>query len=79
MQAAGNGVVPPVEWWRSQCAPPCCWVLPQAAHSLLPADPDHRPSMHSVMVHPLWWPPPQRLAFLIAVSDRVEGEDRAVR
>ena len=46
---------------------------------LLPADPDHRPSMHSVMVHPLWWPPPQRLAFLIAISDRVEGEDRAVR
>ena len=35
--------------------------------------------MHSIMVHPLWWPPPQRLAFLIAVSDRVEGEDRAVR
>lgn len=45
---------------------------------LLAADPDHRPSMQSVMVHPLWWPPPQRLAFLIAVSDRVEGEDRAV-
>lgn len=35
--------------------------------------------MRSVMVHPVWWPPPQRLAFLIAVSDRVEGEDRAVR
>lgn len=34
--------------------------------------------MRSVMAHPLWWPGPQRLAFLIAVSDRVEGEDRAV-
>lgn len=34
--------------------------------------------MHSVMAHPVWWPGPQRLAFLIAVSDRVEGEDRAV-
>lgn len=46
---------------------------------LFPADPDCRPAMHSVMVHPVWWPAPQRLAFLIAVSDRVEGEDRAVR
>jgi hypothetical protein len=34
--------------------------------------------MRSVMVHPLWWPPPQRLAFLIQMSDRVEGEDRRV-
>lgn len=42
------------------------------------ADPDLRPPIHSVMAHPLWWPSPQRLAFLIAVSDRVEGEDRAV-
>lgn len=42
------------------------------------ADPAQRPPMQSVMVHPLWWPAPQRLAFLIAVSDRVEGEDRAV-
>ena len=34
--------------------------------------------MRSVLVHPLWWALPQKLAFLIAVSDRVEGEDRAV-
>jgi len=34
--------------------------------------------MRSVMAHPLWWPAPQRLAFLIGISDRVEGEDRAV-
>ena len=30
------------------------------------------------MAHPLWWPPAKRLAFLIAISDRVEVEDRAV-
>jgi serine/threonine-protein kinase/endoribonuclease IRE1 len=34
--------------------------------------------MRSVMAHPVWWPPQQKLAFLISVSDRVEGEDRAV-
>lgn len=33
--------------------------------------------MTSVMCHPLWWTAPQRLSFLIAVSDRVECEDRA--
>ena len=43
------------------------------------ADPDHRPAMTSVMVHPLWWPVTQRLAFLITISDRVENEDRMVR
>ncbi len=63
---------------QQQCS--CrAYFLDQAVLLLFAADPDHRPSMHSIMVHPLWWPPPQRLAFLIAVSDRVEGEDRAVR
>ncbi|KAL4433623.1 hypothetical protein ABPG75_000064 [Micractinium tetrahymenae] len=55
--------------------------LPEAVNLIRgccePMDPDRRPPMHSIMTHPLWWPGPQRLAFLIAVSDRVEGEDRA--
>ncbi|KAI3434469.1 hypothetical protein D9Q98_002546 [Chlorella vulgaris] len=54
--------------------------LPEAVNLIRgccgPQDPDCRPSMASVLVHPMWWPAPQRLAFLIAVSDRVEGEDR---
>ena len=54
-------------------AAPCCPPALAAA-----SEPDQRPPMRSVMVHPLWWPPPQRLAFLIQVSDRVEGEDRRV-
>lgn len=39
--------------------------------------PNQRPSVQAVMAHPLWWSPSRRLSFLIDVSDRVEGEDRA--
>ena len=36
-----------------------------------------RPSIKAVMSHPLWWGCQRKLSFLIAVSDRVEGEDRS--
>lgn len=54
--------------------------LPEAVDLLsatLAADPEARPAVRAAMAHPLWWPGPRRLAFLIDVSDRVEGEDRA--
>lgn len=44
---------------------------------LLAQHPEKRPRVESVMSHPLWWASDQRLAFLIDVSDRIEGEDRA--
>ncbi len=56
--------------------------LPEAEHMLaamLAADPRQRPSIQAVMAHPFWWGAQQRLGFLIALSDRVEGEDREVR
>ena len=40
--------------------------------------PAARPPVAPVLAHLLWWDPPRRLAFLIDISDRVEGEDRAV-
>lgn len=71
--------VPPVpclaKHWQTSSASPK-QSLPALPSRL--ADPDRRPSMQSVMAHPVWWASPKRLAFLIVVSDRVEGEDRAV-
>ena len=55
--------------------------LPEAEHmvaAMLAADPRQRPSIEAVMAHPFWWGAQQRLGFLIALSDRVEGEDREV-
>ena len=55
--------------------------LPEAEHlvaAMLAADPRERPSIQAVMAHPFWWGAQQRLGFLIALSDRVEGEDREV-
>ena len=40
--------------------------------------PRARPSAAAILAHPLWWSPAQRLAFLSALSDRVEPEDRGV-
>ena len=54
--------------------------LPEAEDLLtgmLAAVPEDRPTVAAVMAHPLWWPVPRGLAFLIDISDRVEGEDRA--
>jgi len=45
--------------------------------AMLAAAPEQRPTVAAAMAHPLWWPAPRRLAFLIDVSDRVEGEDRS--
>jgi serine/threonine-protein kinase/endoribonuclease IRE1 len=45
--------------------------------AMLAATPEKRPTVAAAMAHPLWWPSPRRLAFLIDVSDRVEGEDRS--
>lgn len=45
--------------------------------AMLAAAPEQRPTVGAAMAHPLWWPAPRRLAFLIDVSDRVEGEDRS--
>lgn len=56
--------------------------LPLAAdlvRGLIAAQPGARPPMPAVMCHPLWWDVHRQLGFLIDVSDRVEGEDRAVR
>jgi serine/threonine-protein kinase/endoribonuclease IRE1 len=53
---------------------------PEAANLVagcLARAPGGRPSAAAAMAHPLWWPAPRRLAFLVDVSDRVEGEDRA--
>ncbi|CAI0381626.1 unnamed protein product [Linum tenue] len=44
--------------------------------SLLDPNPDKRPKVEEVVVHPLFWPPEKRLTFLQDVSDRVELEDR---
>lgn len=46
---------------------------------MLAHDAGARPSVAAALTHPLWWDAPTRLAFLIDVSDRVEGEDRSVR
>lgn len=51
----------------------------QLLRSMLTAKARGRPSMRAVMSHPFWWPPANRLAFLIAMSDRMENEDREVR
>ena len=45
--------------------------------AMLAPTPEMRPSVDAAMAHPLWWPVSRRLAFLIHVSDRVEGEDRS--
>ncbi len=45
--------------------------------AMLEPVPEKRPTVAAAMAHPLWWPAPRRLAFLIDVSDRVEGEDRS--
>ncbi|XP_002979501.2 serine/threonine-protein kinase/endoribonuclease IRE1a [Selaginella moellendorffii] len=44
--------------------------------SLLAMDPKDRPTSMQVKLHPFFWPPQQRLQFLITASDRVEREDR---
>ena len=51
----------------------------QLLRSMLTFKPKGRPSMRAVMSHPFWWPPAQRLSFLIDMSDRMENEDREVR
>ena len=51
----------------------------QLLRSMLTFKPKGRPSMRAVMSHPFWWPPHQRLSFLIDMSDRMENEDREVR
>ena len=50
----------------------------QLLRSMLTFKPKGRPSMRAVMSHPFWWPPAQRLFFLIDMSDRMENEDREV-
>ena len=50
----------------------------QLLRSMLTFKPKGRPSMRAVMSHPFWWPPAQRLSFLIDMSDRMENEDREV-
>ena len=47
--------------------------------AMLAAAPKRRPSMPAVMAHPFWWRPAHALAFLIALSDRMENEDREVQ
>lgn len=44
---------------------------------MLAHDPARRPVMKAILAHPVWWSCPRSLSFLISVSDRVEGEDRA--
>ncbi|KAL6780758.1 hypothetical protein ACKKBF_B11875 [Auxenochlorella protothecoides x Auxenochlorella symbiontica] len=51
-------------------------IAADLVRGMLAHDPRRRPSAAAVLTHPLWWPSAQRLAFLIDVSDRVEGEDR---
>lgn len=53
-------------------------IAADLVRGMLAQDPRRRPSAAAVLTHPLWWPSAQRLAFLIDVSDRVEGEDRVV-
>ena len=50
----------------------------QLLRSMLTFKPKGRPSMRAVMSHPFWWPPAQRLSFLVDMSDRMENEDREV-
>ena len=38
-----------------------------------------RPPMAAVLAHPAWWPPAQKLAFLVDLSNAMEFQDRAVR
>ncbi|KAK9828434.1 hypothetical protein WJX81_007728 [Elliptochloris bilobata] len=53
--------------------------LPEAEHlvrAMLAAAPKRRPGAEAVMAHPFFWPSGKQLAFLVALSDRVECEDR---
>lgn len=56
--------------------------LPEAEHlvrAMLAAAPKRRPGAEAVMAHPFFWSHTRQLAFLVALSDRVECEDREVR
>lgn len=44
--------------------------------AMLQRDPDQRPCVEAILAHPLWWSAARKLAFFVAVSDRVEGCDR---
>lgn len=44
--------------------------------AMLKRDPELRPCVEAILAHPLWWSPARKLAFFVAVSDRVEGCDR---
>ena len=54
--------------------------LPEACHAVsaaLARSPRARPPVAALLAHPLWWSAGERVAFLVALSDRVEPEDRA--
>ena len=44
--------------------------------AMLQQQPAKRPSIEACMHHLFWWPPAQRLALLIDLSNRMETEDR---
>ena len=46
--------------------------------AMLQQQPAKRPSIEACMHHLFWWPPAQRLALLIDLSNRMETEDREV-
>lgn len=69
-------------WTQARCNLKAIAHLPEAEHlvrAMLAAAPKRRPGAHAVMAHPFFWAPGKQLAFLIALSDRVECEDREVR
>ncbi|KAK9719627.1 bifunctional endoribonuclease/protein kinase ire1 [Basidiobolus ranarum] len=43
---------------------------------MIAMNPRHRPSAYAIMLHPYFWTPAKRLAFLQDVSDRFEVEER---
>lgn len=39
---------------------------------MIASDPSLRPTIHTVLIHPFWWPPSKRLSFLKDASDYLE-------
>jgi len=67
---------------QARCSLKAIAHLPEAEHlvrAMLAAAPKLRPGAAAAMAHPFFWAPERQLAFLVALSDRMECEDREAR
>lgn len=55
---------------------PHAWEAKDLISKMFSRNPKLRPDATSVMIHPFFWPPEKRLAFLLDVSDHFEAEPR---